>query len=156
MEAASIGFLVVGAICLWMHWDTMREAVPTRFDFGGDPHGSLRASKAPPLMLPAGAFVAYCTMTIVSCPAHLQNVPAGLPVCVLPAALAFSGRPVNFFILWVLALLGYVEWMMIEVARGNVGGLGPWFVPLVIAGAALATAVPVCWYRRLAASDELR
>jgi hypothetical protein len=99
-------------------------------------------------LLPCLGFLLYGLQTWLSRFPHLYN----FPVVVTPR----NAGKLYDIARWLLQLLkfelvaafGYIEWKMVQTARGNADGLGPWFLPLLLVVVSATSLWPLFQMRR--------
>lgn len=146
VEAAAVGILLFWIVYLPSHWSDLPDEVPKTFGFSGQPR-----SLGPTTVLwvlPGIGLVLYCALTFLSRQKRLHN----LPVEVTPENAAelydFSRKFINLVKLEVISAFGYIEWKMLQTARGDADGLASWFMPLLVAVILLTSLYPTFRLRR--------
>ena len=145
-EAAALGVLLFWVFYLATYWSDLPDEVPKGFGFGGQPRGS--ASRSFLWLLPGVGIVSYCGLTLLSRLTHLHNFPVEVTAENAAELYAFSRRILTLVKLQLVAAVGFIEWKMIQTARGTADGLGTWFMPLLVAAIFATSLYPLYRLRR--------
>ena len=94
------------------------------------------------------AFLVYVVLTAGSRLTRFHSFPVEVTPENASELYAFSRRFINLSKLVVIATFRYVEWKMVQTARGNAEGLAPWFIPILIACMLALALYPVFRLRR--------
>ena len=146
VEAAALGILLFWVYYLTANWSSLPDEVPKTFGFSGKP-GAL-GSRSVLLVLPGVGILVYIALTVVSRLTRLHNFPIEVTPENASELYAFSRRLLNLSKLALIATFGYIEWKMLQTARGNAEGLAPWFMPILIAVMLSIALYPVFRFRR--------
>ena len=146
VEAAALGILLFWVYYLATHWSTLPDEVPRTFGFNGKP-GALGSKSVLWVITGIGVLV-YFSMTLLSRLPRLHNFPVDVTPENAPDLYAFSRKLLNLAKLEVIAALGYIEWKMLQTARGNAERLAPWFIGSLVAVMFLTSLYPVYRLRR--------
>lgn len=146
VEAAALGILLFWLCYLAVNWSSLPDEVPTRFDFSGNPVAL--GSRSVLWVLTGLGFLVYVVLTAGSRLTRFHSFPVEVTRENASELYAFSRRFINLSKLVVIATLGYIEWKMVQTARGNADGLAPWFIPTLIAGMLALALYPVFRLRR--------
>ncbi len=138
LEAATLGVVLFWVYYLTFHWEPLPERVPSGFDWSGAPRGW--ASKSFLLFLPSLSLVLYVVLTVTSRFPHKGNFPVQVTEENAPRLYAMARWVLNITKLQAIAMMGYIEWKMIQTGRENVAGLNPWVMGILVA-AAIGTAL---------------
>jgi hypothetical protein len=131
LESATLGILLFWFFYLPIQWDSLPDRVPSGFGFSGRPRGAVSRSML--WLLPCVGFVLYGLQTRLSRFPHLHNFPVEVTLRNAETLYSLARRLLQLLKFELVASFGYIEWKMIQTARGNAAGLGPWFVPLLLA-----------------------
>ena len=146
VEAAALGILLFWVYYLSANWSSLPEEVPKTFGFSGKP-GAL-GTRSVLWVLPGVGILAYIVLTVGSRLTRLHSFPVEVTPENASELYAFSRRLINLSKLVLIAAFGYIEWKMLQTARGNAEGLAPWFLPVLIAVMLSISLYPVFRLRR--------
>ena len=146
VEAAAVGILLFWIVYLPSHWSDLPDEVPMRFGLDGQP-GSL-GPRTDLWFLPGMGIILYGALTLVSRLKQFHNLPVEVTPENAAELYTFSRRFINVVKLEVICLFGYIEWKILQTARGNADGLGSWFMALVVGAVLLTSLFPVFRLRR--------
>ena len=130
VEAVALGILLFWVYYLTANWSSLPEEVPKTFGFSGKP-GAL-GSRSILWVLPGVGILLYIALTVGSRLTRLHSFPVEVTPENASELYAFSRRLINLSKLAVIAAFGYIEWKMLQTARGHAEGLAPWFMPILI------------------------
>jgi uncharacterized membrane protein len=131
-----IAFLgvVTSGVLLAVRWPGLPDIVPRHFGVTGQPDAW--GSKVSLLQLPIVTFVLYVLLTV------LERFPNSFnyPWRITPENAQTQYRIARKLLISVKALMVwtffFILWRTLEAALGVRGGLGPWFVPLIVGATA--------------------
>ena len=146
VEAVALGILLFWVYYLAANWSSLPDEVPRTFGFSGKP-GAL-GSRSVLWVLTGVAILVYVALTVGSRLTRFHNFPIEVTPEKAAELYAFSRRLLNLSKLAAIAAIGYIEWKMLQTARGNAGGLAPWFMPILIAVMLSISLYPVFRLRR--------
>jgi len=146
LEALTLGILLFWLYHLTLYRDTLPDGVPRGFNFAGQPRGS--ASKLALWLLPSIGIIIYGSLTLLSRFPHLHNFPVEVKAANAKKLYGISRLVLQLLKFELIACFGYIEWKMLQTARGNAEGLGPWFVPLLLAVVFTTSLYPMLRMRR--------
>ena len=146
VEAVAIGILLFWVYYLTANWSSLPDEVPKTFGFSGKP-GAL-GSRAVLWVLPGVGILVYIALTVGSRLTRFHNFLIEVTPENASELYAFSRRLLNFSKLAAIAALGYIEWKMLQTARGNAEGLAAWFMPVLVAVMLAIAVYPVFRLRR--------
>lgn len=146
VEAVALGILLFWVYYLTANWSSLPDEVPWTFGLSGRP-GAL-GSRSVFWVLTGGGILAYIAITVVSRLTRLHNFPVEVTPENASEFYAFSRRLLNLSKLALIATVGYIEWKMLQTARGNAEGLAPWFMPILIVVILGISLYPVFRFRR--------
>ena len=146
VEAVALGILLFWVCYLAANWSSLPEEVPKTFGFSGKP-GAL-GSRSVLWVLPGVGILVYIALTVASRLTRLHSFPIEVTPENASELYAFSRRLINLSKLAVIAAFGYIEWKMLQTARGNAEGLAPWFLPILIVVMLSFSLYPVFRLRR--------
>jgi len=145
LEVASLGILLFWVYYLTAHWDVLPDLVPSGFNAGGAPRGE--RSKPFLLLLPAVMFFIYVVITGARRFPHWSNFPVTVTEENAPRLYAIGRRVLALMKVQAIAMMGYIEWKMIQTGRGEAPGMNEgvtWgFIALIV-----ATLVYAIWAMR--------
>jgi len=146
VEATTLGVLLFWIFYLTTSWDALPETVPKRFNFAGQARGVV--SREFLWLLPGVGVVSYVLLTLLSRFPHIHNYPTEVTAENAEKLYGMSRSVLTLLKFQLVAAFGYIEWKMVQTARGAADGLHPWFMGLLVA-AVLATSVyPMIQARR--------
>ena len=146
VEAVALGILLFWVYYLTANWSTLPDEVPKTFGLSGEP-GSL-GSRSVLWILPGVGFLVYVALTVGSRLTRFHNFPIEVTSENASELYRFSRRLINLSKLALIAAFGYIEWKMVQTARGNAEGLAPWFLPILVAVMLSISLYPVFRLRR--------
>ncbi len=146
VEAVAIGILLFWIYYLAANWSSLPDEVPKTFGLSGRP-GAV-GSKSVLWVLPGVGALVYIALTVGSRLTRLHNFPIEVTPENASELYTFSRRSLNLSKLVAIAMFGYIEWKMVQTARGNVEGLAPWFLPIMIVLMLSIALYPVFRFRR--------
>ena len=146
VEAVAIGILLFWIYYLAANWSSLPDEVPKTFGLSGRP-GAV-GSKSVLWVLPGVGALVYIALTVGSRLTRLHNFPIEVTPENASELYTFSRRSLNLSKLVAIAMFGYIEWKMVQTARGNVEGLAPWFLPIMIVLMLSISLYPVFRFRR--------
>lgn len=104
--------------------------IPTHFGFDGSPDGW--GGKESLMLLPVLSVVFYVGLTALERAPWLYNYPVEITEKNAPDQYRLGRRMIEWMKLVILAIYSYLQWQTIEGAKGVSGGLGAWFLPVVL------------------------
>lgn len=145
LEVASLGILLFWVAYLAAYWDVLPDLVPSGFNAGGVPRGD--RSKPFLLLLPTVMFFIYVVITGARRFPHWSNFPVTVTEENAPHLYAIGRRVLAFTKFQTIAMMGYIEWKMIQTGRGEAPGMNEWvtwgFIALM-----LVTLIYAIWAMR--------
>ena len=146
LEALAIGILVFWVYYLITQWSSLPDEVPTNFSFRGKPEAF--GSRSDLWVLPSVGILVYGGLTLASRLKRFNYFSIEVTPESSPTLYASMRRLINVTKVVIIAASGYIEWKMVQTARGNAEGLSPWFVPLFTAALLLIVLYPAFRFRR--------
>ncbi len=126
VEIAGAIILLLMLTCVALQWGDLPEKIPTHYNFSGQ--ADAWGPKSALLYLPAGAFLLWCVLTVVSFFPSLWNYP----VKVTPANAQFLYLcSLNLLLTLKLELL--ILFSCITCFAVNTRNLPVWFTPVALA-----------------------
>lgn len=125
IELMTIIIYLIGPGKVLSEWSTLPELVPVHFNIWGVPDGN--GSK---VVLAVIAFVGLLMYFLLTIP---QRNPANSNI---PFKVTDSNRAEHLLLVQSLmtvlkfemgVIFSYLDWMIVEIARGHASGIGPWF-----------------------------
>ena len=146
VEAVALGILLFWVYYLAANWSSLPDEVPRIFGLSGRP-GAI-GSKSVLWVLPGVGALVYIALTVGSRLTRFHNFPIEVTPENASELYTFSRRFLNLSKLVAIAMFGYIEWKMVQTARGNAEGLAPWFLPIMIVLMLSISLYPVFRFRR--------
>ena len=146
LEALAIGILAFWVYYLMTQWSSLPDEVPTNFSFRGQPEAF--GSRSSLWVLPSVGILVYVGLTLSSRLKRFNYFSIEVTPESSPALYASMRRLINLTKVLIIASFGYIEWKMVQTARGNAEGLAPWFIPLLPAALLLIALYPAFRFRR--------
>lgn len=130
----SVALLLVGGIFVYplIEWPRVPDWIPVHFGASGAP--DRWGSKSQLWLVPAGALVLYAAMTAATRFPRLVNLPFAVDRD-SPEVQRLLLRLLGTVKVLTLAVLAYLVWSTVQVARGQSDGLSPLLLPVVLVGA---------------------
>lgn len=147
VEALSLAILLFWVVYLAIDWDALPDKVPTGFGFNGLPRRF--GSRAFLWLLPGLGLGIYALLTWLSRKPNLHNYHVQVTAKNAPRIYALSRAALNLTKLEMVALFGYIEWKMLQTARGAAEGLYPWSVPIAVVVMLATSIYPVLRMRQI-------
>ena len=109
---------------------TLPAVIPTHFNFAGkvDNYGS----KTTLLILPLAGTFLFFSLTMLNKRPHSFNYPVPITGENARAQYALATRLLRVMQVAIMAVFAVVMAMISSAVRGSAGGLGLWFVPLIL------------------------
>ncbi len=140
LELTGTMALLTMLFVLIKYWSILPATIPTHFGFSGNPDGW--GGKESLLFLPILGMLLYVCMGLLSRYPHTFNYPVPITEENAPVQYLLGRKIINWLRTFVVILFGYLEWVSIQTALGNLSGLGPWFIAIIL----IVTFIPIVSY----------
>ena len=142
------GLLVLGMIVFtFTSYSSLPEAIPTHFNASGEADGF--GSKNTVWLLPALALIIYVILFILNKYPHLHNYMVNITEDNALKNYRFSTRLLRFVNLFTVALLTYIQYIVLRSSTGETVNLGGWFLPTIITVSIVAPAFLIYYNFRM-------
>ena len=141
LQVAAAGALVALLVHVARVWPALPASVPTHFGASGPPDAW--GSRASLLFLPALATVFFVGLSLLERVPHRYNYPVEVTAANAPLLYALGRRLVLSLKLIVVVAFGFIFRVAADVAIGRATVLPGWFLPAIVAAAALVILVGV-------------
>jgi len=140
IELLTIIIFLIGPGKVLAEWSTLPESVPLHFNLWGVPDGY--GSKVILAMLAFIGLVLYFVLTIPQRNPANSNIPFKVTESNRAEHLLLVQSLMTALKIEMAVVFSYLDWMIVEVARGRADGIGPWFG----IGMIVMTLGIVAWY----------
>lgn len=130
LELVGIAFLIAMIALPVIYWAALPEAIPTHFGFTGEPDNW--GGKESLIFLPMIGTVLYLVMGLLSRYPHTYNYPVRITEANAEIQYLLARQLINWLKTLLAILFAYIEWGTIQVALGNLPGLGPWTLVCIL------------------------
>lgn len=139
LEGYTLAAILVMVTLTLVHWRALPATIPIHFGISGKPDGW--GGKESIWVLPLLAVIVNVALSISSVFPAMQNLPFAVDRSrpEVQQLLLQMATTMKVAVVMVLAIL---NWLMIEVARGRLPGLGPFLLPVILA----MILIPVSFY----------
>lgn len=122
--------LLFFVIQLFTVWGTLPQKIPSHFNAAGavdgwDGKGSL-------LFLPILGAVFYVSLTVLERFPKIYNFPFNITEENAGCEYQIAREMLVFMKAEILIVFAYIQWAMVEAAKGGNSGLGLWFLPVFL------------------------
>ncbi len=130
VEGLTLAAILAMVAMTLIHWGELPATIPIHFGISGKPDGW--GAKDSIWILPLLAVVVNVALSIAAAFPTMQNLPFAVDRTrpEVQQLLAEMTRTLKACVVMVLAIL---NWFMLEVALGRLPGLGPLFLPFILA-----------------------
>lgn len=129
-EAVALVGLVTLVGVVFSAWSSLPASVPSHF--GVDGRADAFGPRGTMLILPSVGLVLSLALTVIQMVPHALNYP----VLITPGNAERQYRIARISLCAMKAeivwLVAYIEWRAVAVAAGDPGGLGAWFLPVLV------------------------
>lgn len=139
MEAIGVSFLVVIWVWVIYFYPELPDKIPTHFNASGEADDF--GTKINLFILPVLATVLYFVLLLISRKPRLYNYPVSVEPGNLKLLYQLGSRTVRWIALFIVIIFGIIIYSTIQTARGQMEGIGKWFLPFAIIGATAPTIV---------------
>lgn len=130
LDAAGIAALILTVVLVAASWRGLPDRVPHHFDFSGQP--DVWGGKWVLLLLPAFSLVLYVFLGFIRAMPHRFNYLWPITEQNAERQYRIAMSMLTLLRLEVVLLFGYLNWVMIQCARGGVASLGSLFAPIIV------------------------
>jgi uncharacterized membrane protein len=135
LQGIALAGLVAAGIMLALQWPKLPDVVPRHFDIAGRPDAW--GSKRSLLQLPVVTFILYVLLTVGERFPNHFNYPWRITQENAQTQYRLARRLVISLKALIVWTFFFILWRALETAVGQRGGLGPWFVPLIVGAPAV-------------------
>jgi uncharacterized membrane protein len=128
ISAGTLSF--IWAYTLW-HFSSLPDTIPIHFNAAGEPDNI--GGKRTILTLPVVATVIYVGLTVLNRYPHIFNYPVRITEANALKHYTAATRLLRYLKLAIMVIVGCLVYNSIQTALGTTDGLGPWFLPVVLA-----------------------
>ena len=129
LDSIALLILVVSSIIALSAWKALPNHVPSHFGIWGPPDAW--GGKGNFLLLPVLNLVFFICFTALCRFPHLYNYLWEITPENAPRQYRLARTLVGWLRVVVMAFFTYLEWLMIQITRGNMAELGIWFAPVM-------------------------
>ncbi len=131
-----------------IHFNSLPDEIPTHFGSGGQPDGY--SGKGVIWAISFLIFAVYLLLYFFNRYPHYSNFPVKITQENAERQYRYFLRMNRLLRAAISCSFAWVIWKMIQVAKGNASGLGPWFLPVFLAGIFL----PIGYYMYHSMKDK--
>lgn len=135
LEAIAIIGLIYMIVQIIVEFPNVESEVATHFNASGQPDSW--GDKSTLLIIPVITIALYALLTIINRYPHLFNFPAEITEANAPRQYQIAKTLVIYLKAYTIGLFLYIQLMSINVTAENGGGLGKFFIVIVILGSLL-------------------
>jgi uncharacterized membrane protein len=130
LNAVAIAGLIAALVISIYGWHVLPNTIPVHFGFDGRPNGW--GSKAIVWLFPILGLIDYIAMTWLVRYPHTFNY--AVPITEQNAARQYqiACSMLNWMKTELTWLMVYIDWQIVQLATASDGGLGLWFLPIVV------------------------
>lgn len=130
VDLISVSLLILMMSYTVLSYSELPDVIPSHFNAQGDVDG--HSKKLFIWFLPVIGIVTFTGLFILNKYPHIHNYMVNITEANALKNYRFSTRIVRFTNLFVILVLGFTNYAMIEGAKGDKVSLGSWFTPVVI------------------------
>jgi uncharacterized membrane protein len=127
LDGLALIVLVVSFTIALSAWGVLPDRFPRHFGISGPPDAW--GGKGNLLFLPILNLVFFICLTVLGRYPHLYNYPWKITGENAPRQYLLARTLVGWLRVVVMTFFTYLEWLMIQITRGNMTELGKWFLP---------------------------
>ncbi len=148
------GFALVVLTWAWVIYcyPTLPDTIPTHYNAIGEVDGF--GSKPTLLILPVLATVLFAGLLLLSRKPRLYNYPVSVTPENARKLYKTGSRAIRYIALFIPIIFGIIIYSTIQTARGEMQGIGKWFLPFAIIGTTAPTILMLIRISKIKSADH--
>lgn len=148
------GFALVVLTWAWViyFYPSLPDTIPTHYNASGEVDGF--GSKPSLLILPVLATILFVGLLLLSRKPRLYNYPVSVTPENARRLYKAGSRAIRYIAVFIPVIFGIIIYSTIQTARGEMQGIGKWFLPFALIGTTAPTIVMLIRISRIKSSDH--
>lgn len=148
------GFALVVLTWAWViyFYPSLPDTIPTHYNASGEVDGF--GSKPSLLILPVQATILFVGLLLLSRKPRLYNYPVSVTPENARRLYKAGSRAIRYIAVFIPVIFGIIIYSTIQTARGEMQGIGKWFLPFALIGTTAPTIVMLIRISRIKSSDH--